>query len=75
MLCYVIRYVCKEEGNLLNQKGIKMIQMLAYGLAIGHPAAYCIIFLILGIPLLAIVLIGGALIIEKLQEKKVNGRH
>ena len=47
-----------------------MIQILAYGLEIGHPAAYCIIFLILGIPLLEIVLFGGALIIEKLQEKR-----
>ena len=47
-----------------------MIQIIAYGLEIGHPAAYCLIFLILGIPLLAIILLGGALVFEKLQEKK-----
>lgn len=47
-----------------------MIQLLAWGLEVGHPAAYLFIFLILGIPLLAIVLLGGALVIEKLQEKK-----
>ena len=47
-----------------------MIQIIAYGLAIGHPAAYCLIFLILGIPLLAAVLLGGALVFEILQDKK-----
>ena len=62
-------FVTRKE-NLLNQKGIKMIQIIAYGLEIGHPAAYCLIFLILGIPLLAIILLGGALVFEKLQEKK-----
>lgn len=47
-----------------------MIQIIAYGLEIGHPAAYCLIFLIVGIPLLAVILLGGSLIIEMLQEKK-----
>jgi len=60
----------KRKENLLNQKGIKMIQIIAWGLTIGHPAAYCLIFLILGIPLLAAILLGGALVFEMLQEKK-----
>ena len=47
-----------------------MIQIIAYGLEIGHPAAYCLIFLIVGIPLLAVIILGGSLIIEMLQEKK-----
>ena len=46
-----------------------MLQIIAYGLEIGHPAAYCLIFLILGIPLLAAVLLGGAIVIDILQEK------
>ena len=46
-----------------------MLQIIAYGLEIGHPAAYCLIFLILGIPLLAAILLGGAIVIDILQEK------
>lgn len=47
-----------------------MIQVLAHGLEVGHPAAYCIIFLMLGIPLLAVILLGGELIIDRLRERK-----
>lgn len=47
-----------------------MVQIIAYGLEIGHPAAYCLIFLLLGIPFLAIVLFGGELVIDRLREKK-----
>lgn len=47
-----------------------MVQIIAYGLETGHPAAYCLLFLILGIPLLAIILFGGELVIDRLREKK-----
>lgn len=47
-----------------------MMQVIAYGLEIGHPAAYCLIFLILGIPLLAVILLSGALAIDILRERK-----
>ncbi len=47
-----------------------MMQVIAYGLEIGHPAAYCLIFVILGIPLLAVILLGGGLIIDTLRERK-----
>lgn len=47
-----------------------MIQIIAYGLEIGHPAAYFLIFLIVGIPLLAIILFVGELVIDKLRQKK-----
>lgn len=47
-----------------------MIQVLAWGLEVGHPAAYLLIFLILGIPLLAVILLGVGLIIDMLQEKR-----
>ena len=47
-----------------------MIQLIAWGLEVGHPVAYCLIFLILGIPLLAVILLGGALVIEILRERK-----
>lgn len=47
-----------------------MVQIIAYGLEIGHPAAYCLLFLIVGIPLLAIVLFGEELVIDRLREKR-----
>ena len=47
-----------------------MIQVIAHGLEIGHPAAHCLIFLILGIPLLAVILLGGGLVIDILRERK-----
>jgi len=47
-----------------------MIQVLAHGLEIGHPAAYCIIFLMLGIPLLTVILLGEGLIADMLRERK-----
>ena len=47
-----------------------MIQIIAHGLDIGHPAAYFMIFLIIGMPLLELILVGGALIIEILHTKK-----
>jgi len=47
-----------------------MIQALAWGLEVGHPVAYCLIFLMLGIPLLAVILLGEGLIIDTLRERK-----
>ena len=47
-----------------------MIQVIAYGLEIGHPIAYCIIFLLLGIPLLMVILLGEGLIVDMLRERK-----
>ena len=49
-----------------------MIQVIAHGLEIGHPIAYCIIFLLLGIPLLTIILLGWDLVIDALREKRKN---
>ena len=47
-----------------------MIQVIAHGLEIGHPVAYCIIFLLLGIPLLAVILLGEELVTDMLRERK-----
>ena len=54
-----------------------MIQTLAWGLEVGHPVAYCIIFLLLGIPLLMVILLGWGLIIDALRERKekINRRY
>lgn len=49
-----------------------MIQVIAHGLEIGHPIAYCIIFLMLGIPLLTVILLGWDLVIDALREKRKN---
>lgn len=47
-----------------------MIQAFAWGLEVGHPAVYLLIFMLIGIPLLAIILLGGQQIIDKWKEKK-----
>lgn len=47
-----------------------MIQVIAHGLEIGHPAAYCIVVICIGIPLLQIILFIGADVIDKWKERK-----
>lgn len=47
-----------------------MIQAFAWGLEVGHPFAYFLIFMLIGIPLLAIILFGGQQIIDKWKDKR-----
>lgn len=47
-----------------------MIRALAWGLEVGHPFAYFLIFMLIGIPLLAIILFGGQQIIDKWKERR-----
>lgn len=47
-----------------------MIQAIAWGLEVGHPAAYLLIFILIGIPIIEIVTWVGYDIIDKWKEKK-----
>lgn len=46
------------------------MRLIAWGLEVGHPFAYFLIFMLIGIPLLAIILFGGQQIIDKWKERK-----
>ena len=46
------------------------MRLIAWGLEVGHPFAYFLIFILIGIPLLAIILLGGQQIIDKWKERK-----
>jgi len=46
------------------------MMLIAWGLEVGHPFAYLLIVLIVGIPLLTVILLGGDLVIDKLRERK-----
>jgi len=47
-----------------------MIQAIAWGLEVGHPFAYCLIFIFIGIPIIEIVTLVVYDIIDKWKEKK-----
>lgn len=47
-----------------------MVQLLAWGLEVGHPFAYFLVFMLIGIPIIGIVTWAGCDIIDKLKERK-----
>lgn len=47
-----------------------MIQAFAWGLEVGHPAAYLLIFMLIGIPIIGIVVWTALDIIDKWKEKR-----
>lgn len=47
-----------------------MIQAFAWGLEVGHPFAYFLIFMLIGIPIIGIVTWVGCDIIDKWKEKR-----
>lgn len=51
----------------LEEKGMSLI---AWGLKVGHPAAYLLIFMLIGIPLLFIIITVIQNLIDKIKEKK-----
>ena len=51
----------------LEEKGMSLI---AWGLEVGHPAAYLLIFMLIGIPLLFIIITVIQNLIDKIKEKK-----
>ena len=51
----------------LEEKGMSLI---TWGLEVGHPAAYLLIFMLIGIPLLFIIITVIQNLIDKIKEKK-----
>lgn len=47
-----------------------MIQAFAWGLEVGHPFAYFLIFMLIGFPIIGIVIWGTCDIIDKWKERK-----
>lgn len=46
------------------------MSLIAWGLEVGHPAAYLLIFMLIGIPLLFIIITVIQNLIDKIKEKK-----
>ena len=46
------------------------MELIAWGLEVGHPAAYLLIFMLIGIPLLFIIITVIQNLIDKIKEKK-----
>ena len=46
------------------------MRLIAWGLEVGHPAAYLLIFMLIGIPLLFIIITVIQNLIDKIKEKK-----
>ena len=46
------------------------MSLITWGLEVGHPAAYLLIFMLIGIPLLFIIITVIQNLIDKIKEKK-----
>lgn len=49
-----------------------MLNAIAWGLEVGHPFAYLLVFLLVGYPILCLIILGVMHLIEKIKNKSKN---